>query len=712
MNSDPLLNALIALGKQHSRPVNLDAAIAGLPLQEGKLTPTLFVRAAGNVGLEAKIVQRKLSEIPNGLLPAVLLLEGDTVAVVMERGKSKAKVMYADTGFGAEEVDLKDLSKDHTGYSILVKPAYKFEARSSFGEKDRPQSWFWGTLWRFRSFYGRMALATVVINLLALTSSIFVMNVYDRVVPNKAVDTLYVMATGALVAFGFDFLLKSLRSFFVDRAGHRIDVIMGSSLFEQVLSLRYGSKPESAGALASQARSYESLKEFFTSATIAAIVDVPFVFLFVGVVFMLGGPVAIPMIAGIILSLSIGLIMQAPLGRAVARSYQASNQRHALFVESINSLETVKASRAESHLQSKMEEAVHVSAKADSQSKWYSQLAVNLTGFIQHLVSMGIVLVAFYQVLGENMSMGAMIACVILCGRGMAPIGVLASLLTRFQQSRRSLKGLNDIMELPSENQSSGSGVTLPNFIPSVTLSDVTFSYPGENSIPAVKGLNLTIEPGERVALLGKIGSGKSTLIRLLEGLYQADSGRVEIAGLDINQIEPAELRRHLGYATQQASLFYGTLRSNLTIGNPWVAEEKLWWALETSGLADFVKSNPQGLDLPVSEGGGSLSGGQRQSVCLARALVEEPSMLLLDEPTSAMDPATERIFTSNLSEYLCDDSETESRTLILATHRASLLPMVSRVIVLDGGQIVADGPRQEVIQSLNTKSQETQSAA
>jgi len=646
------------------------------------------------------MVKKKLSALPNALLPAILLLENNAAVVLTGIENGEAKLIFPESGHGTGTMSVSELEQHYTGYAVLARPSYEFEGRASFSEEKKSKSsWFWGTLWRFRSFYGRMAIATVVVNLLALTSSIFVMNVYDRVVPNQATETLYVLAIGAFIAFGFEFLLKGLRAFFVDRAGHRIDVIMGSALFEQVLNIRYGSRPESAGALASQARAYENLKEFFTSATVAAIVDVPFVFLFVGVVYMLGGIVAIPMLVGIFLCLGIGLIMQIPLGRAVASSYQASNQRHALFVEAVNSMETVKASRAEGFLQTKMEQSVNVSARADGQAKWYSQLAINLTGFVQHMVSMAIVMVAFYQIIGENMTMGAMIACVILAGRGMAPIAVLSSLLTRFQQSRRSLKGLNEIMALPSDQDGSSAPSSLAEFEPSVKVSGVGFTYPGESNQAAVQSLDLTIEPGERVALLGKIGSGKSTIIRMLAGLYAPSTGRIEISGLDINQMAAAELRKNVGYATQDCTLFYGTLRSNLTIGDPFASNEDIWWSLETAGLADFVKGHPQGLDMPVSEGGSSLSGGQRQAICLARSLMSRPGLLLLDEPTSAMDPGTERQFTTAFKDYLVKSG---NHTLIAATHRASLLPLVERVIVLDSGRIVADGPRDEVIQSLN----------
>ena len=654
-----MVNALVCLGKFHGKAVNVPSAVSGLPVKDGLLTPQLFLRAAKRCGLEARIVRRSLKSISDAVLPAVLLTEDNGAAVLVSRPeRRKNELVFCDTGAGGGAVSDKQLKDMYSGYAILVKPVYEFESRSTFTTTKRPQSWFWGTLFSFRSFYARVILATIIINLFALTSSIFVMNVYDRVVPNQAYETLWVLAIGALVAYSFEFILKSLRTFLVDRAGHRADLVMGSSLYEQILAMRYSSRPASAGALASQARAYESLREFFTSATIAALVDLPFVFLFAGVVFLLGGVTALPMVVGAVLAISVAILLQLPLSRAVEKSYQASTQRHALFVETLNALETVKASRAESALQSRMEECVQISAKAEGKSRWYSQLALNFTAFVQHMVSISIVIVAFFQILGENMTMGAMIACVILSGRGMAPLAMVASLLTRLQQSRRALQGLNEIMATPREREESKPKISVPDFQPSVGLSGVSFTYPESQGSYALRDLQLQIEPGERVAILGRIGSGKSTLLRLLMGFYELTEGRIDVSGIDLRQIEPSDLRRNIGYMPQDPMLLYGTLRHNLTIGSPWVEDDRIWASLDRAGLGDFVRSHPAGLDLNISEGGRSLSGGQRQAVYLARGLIEEPSLLVYDEPTAAMDYNSEQLLIQNLGEYLGENNE------------------------------------------------------
>ncbi|MEM7697229.1 MAG: type I secretion system permease/ATPase [Verrucomicrobiota bacterium] len=696
--SDTLLEALEFFGKVHARPINRQGVLQGLPIADGVLTPDLFARAAARSGFETKMIRRPLRKLSNATMPMVLLLKNNEACIVQSVASDQADVVVLTSGASRQMVSRKQLEQAYSGIAILVKPTFRFEKRSDFNPKTLGNNWFWGTLWKFRSFYSRVALASLVTNFLALASSLFVMNVYDRVVPNQALDTLIVLAIGVIVAYVFEFMLKTVRAFFVDRAGQRIDMILGSEIFGRILGMRYGDRPVSAGTMANQARSYETLRDFFTSATVAALVDLPFIFLFVGVIFLLGGPmVCIPLVAGVALALLIGVIMQIPISRAVGDSYQASNQRQALVVEGIQALETIKSTRSESQLQARMEEAVKVASRSEIKSRAYSQLAMNSTAFITHLVSTGIVIFAFFEVVNENLTMGAMIACVILTGRAMAPMAMVASLLTRLQQSRRSLAGLNQIMDMQMErDDATASYISVAEFEPSIHAHDLKFSYDPESD-PVINGINVRIEPGERVALLGRIGSGKSSLLRLLNGLYNPTDGRIDVSGIDVRQLDPAELRSHIGYVQQDATLLYGTLRSNLTAGCPWIDDPSILEALRIAGLADFIRTLPRGIDHVVSEGGRSLSGGQRQALAVARAVIEEPDLLIFDEPTSSMDTATERRMLASLNEYLKTE---EKRTLVVATHKRSVLSIVDRVIVMDTGRIIADGPRDKIMKS------------
>jgi len=696
-SDDPLLAALIFFGKLHSRAVNAAGAVQGLPLVDGRLTPSLFPRAASRCGFESRLVHRSLKGIHPATLPVVLILH-DNEAVILTSlpKKGDAEMIVLSSGSGVQKISRGELEKAYSGIAIFVKPSYEFEKRSDFNAKTLGKNWFWGTLWRFKSFYARVCLSSLVINILALASSIFVMNVYDRVVPNEAVDTLYVLAIGVLIAYLFEFGLKTLRTFFVDRAGHRIDLILGSEIYSRILGMRYNDRPASSGALASQARSYESLREFFTSATVAALADLPFVVIFAGVIFLLGGFfVAIPVLTGLALAFLVGVLMQIPINRAVAQSYHSSNQRQALFVEGIQALEQIKATRSESEMQARMEETLHVSSKAEVKSRGYSHLAMNLTSLFQSLVSTAIIIAAFYQVSEEKMTMGAMIACVMLSGRAMAPMALVASLLTRLQQSRRSLMGLNQIMEMPVERDERGARyLSVNSFQPDLRLENLRFAY-SPDSQPVLDGINLSIKAGERVAILGRVGSGKSSLLRMLMGLQSPSDGLISISGIDIRQFDPADLRRRVGYVSQDLRLLYGSLRSNLKAGCPWVDDAALLKAIETVGLAGFIRSLPRGIDQPVSEGGQSLSGGQRQSIAIARALIEEPELLIFDEPTSAMDQQSEMYFLGKLDQYLREDP---LRTLVVATHKRSVLAVVNRVVVIENGKVVADGPKDEVI--------------
>ncbi len=696
---DPLLNALSFFGKFHSRPVNSLGAVQGLPLVEGKLTPELFCRAAAQCGFESKLVKRSLGELHGATLPVLLILNSNDSVILTKKENGSgamAEVVVLSTGNGSEQLPLVTLEESYSGMAILVKPEYQFENRSDFNSKTVGRHWFWSTLWSFKSFYARVGLATLMVNILALVSSIFIMTVYDRVVPNKAVDTLMVLSIGVGGAYLFDFALKMLRGYFVDRAGHRIDMKLGSELYARMLGMKFGNRPSSAGSLASQARSYESLREFFTSATMAALIDLPFMYLFVFVIYLLGGAmVVVPLLAGIGLTLFIGFLMQIPISRAVNNSYHSANQRQALVVEGIQALETIKTTRSESELQARMEESVRISAKNDGVSRAFSQLALNSTGLISQLVTVLVVIMAFYRVMEGELTMGAMIACVMLTGRAMAPMAMVASLLGRIQQSRRALKGLDQIMTMPVERGEAESPyISVDRFRPEFRASDAKFSY-SDSSEPVVKGVSFDIKPGERVAILGRIGSGKSTLLRMLMGLYHPTEGRIDVSGIDLRQLDPITLRLNTGYVPQNPTLLYGTIRSNLKAGCPWVTDTEMLKAAERAGLMEFIRALPDGVEYKVSEGGQTLSGGQRQALAVARALVEEPKLLVLDEPTSAMDLASEKRLLTCLNEYLSFD---DSRTLVIATHKRSVLALVDRIIVMDGGKIIADGPRDTVL--------------
>ena len=696
---DPLLECLVTLGKIHHRPLSKEALITGMPLVENRLTPKLFLRTAANAGFSSRIVKRSLAKIPNLALPAVLVLNNNQALILVERkSDDTCRVILPETGSGETTVKTSEIEKDYSGAVIFIKPEFDFDSQSeSSSESINAKNWFWGTLWKYRKIYFNVIIAAVFINIFAIAGSLFVMNVYDRVIPNNATDTLWVLASGICIVYVFDFLLKSLRGLLIDKAGKNADVLMSTFIFQRVMGIKMQSKPNSSGSFANQVKGYESLREFFTSASLTTLIDLPFVCLFILFIGYIAGWVALIPCAAIALIIGLGATMHIPLKRAAEKAHGASAQKHAILVEAINGFETIRGLSAAGSFQKRMEDSLGKMAKSEVTSRRYSSLASNFTVFVTQMVSVIIIVVSVYRIQAGEMSMGALIGCTILTGRAMAPIGQVAALLSRLQGSLVSLSGLNDLIKLPQEREEGRDYIRKPDFEPRISFNDVTFSYTPE-SVPALVNASFKIEPGERVAILGRVGSGKSTLLRLILGFYPSTGGMITINDTDIRQMDPADLRRKLGYIGQDNLLFQGSLKSNVMIGAPWMEEAAMIEAASLSGVERFVSKHPLGYDLQVGERGELLSGGQRQAVNIGRALLNKPSLLVMDEPTSAMDANAERDFISNMERY----SKEGNRTLILSTHKPSMLKLADRIIVMDQGKIAADGPKTDVMRQLS----------
>jgi ATP-binding cassette, subfamily C, bacterial LapB len=692
---DPLLDALVALTHLLERPASPEALTAGLPLAEGRLTPEMAVRAAERAGLAARLVRRSLGGIVEATLPCVLLLEGREACVLVRRlpGGLLAVVM-PETGQGVVEMPEEEVARRHQGLVLFARPAIGFAQRERELAPERSRHWFWGTLWRSWPIYGEVLLAAVLINCFALASPLFVMNVYDRVVPNQAIETLWVLAIGAVTVFAFDFLLRTLRGYFVDSAGRVADVKLASRIFEQVLGIEMASRPPSAGAFASHLREFESLREFFTSATITTLVDLPFVLFFILVIWFLGGPIALVPAVAVPAVIVVGLAMQIPLNRVVRRTFKEAAQKHGILVEAINGLETLKSVGAEGRMQGSFERFVGATARSATTARLLSAIAVNFATTAASLVTIGVVVFGVYQIAEGLMTVGALVACTIIAGRAMAPLGQVAGILTRFHQAKTALEALNQVMALPVERPPHAAFLHRPELRGEIAFRDVTFAYPGQK-LPALAGVSFKIAAGERVGLVGRVGSGKTTIEKLVLGLYRPGSGSVLVDGTDLRQIDPADLRRNVGCVPQDVLLFQGTLRENIALGAPHAEDAQILRAATLAGVEDFARRHPQGYDLPVGERGEALSGGQRQAVAIARALLLDPPILVLDEPSSAMDNGAEARLKARLAQIL------PGRTLLLVTHRASMLSLVDRLIVMDGGKVVADGPKDEVLKAL-----------
>jgi ATP-binding cassette, subfamily C, bacterial LapB len=693
--ADPLLGALVVLTKHYGRPHSVNALRSGLPLEDNRLTPGLFVRAAARAGLSARVNKRALEDIPEMVLPAVLLLNERDVCVLLNRtvenGVPMAEVVFPQSGGGVDKAPLESIEQLYEGYAIFVKPDYGLKHRVENDEVETAGSWFWDTLTKFWPTYSQVLLAAVLINLFALASPLFVMNVYDRVVPNHAEETLWVLAIGVSIVIFFDFILKTLRAYFVDNTGKRIDVLLSSKIFEQVLNIKLHARPESSGAFANRLREFESLREFFSSAVMVAMVDFPFIFLFLIIIYMIGGVVVVAPALAVPLVLATGVILQWPLRRAISKEIDQKSQKHGVILETIGALETVKSLGAESRMQGDWERFVGRAAKTSLGARLIAGVGIHFSQTAMQLVTVGVILLGVYQIIQGEMTVGGLIACTIISGRAMAPLGQVAMLLSRYNQAMVALDSLNDIMHLPVEREPNKMFLSRPDVEGDIKFNHVTFAYPG-GDVTAINDVSFHIKPGEKVAFIGPIGSGKTTISRLVSGLYDPAEGSVLLDNTDLRQIDPSDVRSHIGIVMQEVILFQGSVRDNIAMGAPFADDSMILEAAKLAGVHEFVSRHPQGYDWVVGERGQALSGGQRQAIGLARALITNPRILILDEPTSMMDMQAEKLFMHRLGTVLAD------KTMILITHRPTLLSLVNRVVILGDGKIIKDESRDDVL--------------
>jgi ATP-binding cassette subfamily C protein LapB len=711
---DPLLECLQLMAGFYGRRISVNGLIAGLPIPRAGITPTLFVRAAERADLSARLVSKTLPALaiaPN--LPCILVLEGGQACVLKEIKRSKGgsaiqknkgkTVLAGDTVFSVSfpetyeettDLPMKELMAIYAGNCFFVRPTSRVDDRAGPSMIEQGRDWFWSALKANKSIYMEVVLGALFINIFALASPLFTMNVYDRVVPNNATDTLWVLAVGISIAYFFDFLLKNMRSMFLDIAGRRADVRISSSIFEQVLGMKLAQRPGSAGVLTSNMREFETLREFFTSATMVTLIDLPFALMFVVVMYILGGPVALVPAIIMPIVIAIGFYYQGKLKKIIQSSMAESALKNALLFEAVTGLETIKVQAAESHTQRRWEELTEKASFTSVKIRKISSHAMHWSMLFQQMASVAIIIVGTYQIVEGNMTMGALIACVILSGRALAPLGQVAGLLTRLNQSKESLAQLDDLMSKDVERPKGKHFISLPQAKGRVELRDVVFHYP-DQSVPALNKLNLVINPGEHIGIIGAVGSGKTTLQRLLMNLYEPDSGTIMLDETDVRQVDPGDLRRNIGVVQQRPQLFYGSVRENITMGHETAPERAVLRSAELSGVMEFLRDTQHGLDTPVGERGEALSGGQQQAIAVARALLYDPPVMILDEPTASMDPASENRLLRRL-EVL-----TKNRTVILITHKGAMLNLVDRLILMDRGKILADGPKDKIIDRL-----------
>ncbi len=695
---DPLLACLVELTRLHGRPSTHAALTAGLPLDKGNLTPSLFARAAARAGLSSRVLRRALDEIDDVVLPAVLLLKGDQACVLLgwNKTRDKALLLFPETGQGEVELPYEELLGRYLGIAIFARPRFMFDARTPEVGKVAQRHWFWGALLEQSGVYRDVIWAAFLINLFALAMPLFSMNVYDRVVPNNATDTLWVLALGIFLIFGIDFMVRLLRGYFVDLASARIDLSLSATLMERVLGMRLEAKPASVGSFASNLRSFESVRDFIASSTVTALIDFPFALIFLLVMAWIAWPLIFIPIVGLVFGLIYAYVVQHKMFELTEMTYRAGAMRYATLVESLTALETIKTQGAEGVVQRKWESTSAFLSRIAVQTRLLSASATNGAAIITQVVNILLIVAGVYLIHERMLSMGGLIAVTMLGGRAMAPLGQAVGMLLQFQNARMSLETLEKLMATPVERPENQSFIHRPELKGEIEFREVTFSYPGQGE-PALQNVSLHIAPGEHVVILGRTGSGKTTLQKLMLGLYQPSAGVIRIDGIDLRQLDPADLRRNAGFVGQEAMLFFGTLRENIAVGAPFADDAAVVLAADVAGLTQFVNRHPKGFDMPIGERGDSLSGGQRQQVAIARAVLMDPSILIFDEPTSAMDFSTESAFKARLAQFAAH------RTMVIVTHRTSMIDLATRIIVVDEGRIVADGPRDKVIEALQS---------
>jgi len=714
-SKDPLLESLVIFTKLYNRPFSAEALVADLPVEPGRITPRLFsleskgsksafARAAKRAGFSSKLVNYSFSDISPLLLPIILVLKGNKenekacILTEISPDKKHAKIILPEVGEGENWIKVEDLEREYINFAFLLKPEHHYKDAHKRILKHEEHHWFWGTLGYSRGIYMDVIIASFLINLFVMASPIFTLNIYDRVVPNNAIDTMWVFASGIFVIYVFDIVLKFLRSYFLENAAKKSDIIMSSIIYEHVLNLKIASKPRSVGSFASNLKDFDSIRGFFTASSIATIIDLPFSIIFLFIVYIIGDwLVVIPLISALIIIIYSSIVAR-PMRHSIESTYEASARKNAVLIESLTALETIKALGISGHSQWKWEEATGDVAQKGLKSKILSNSISTFVNFVVQLNTVAMVIGGVYAIGEKSLSMGGLIAVVMLGSRMLAPLGQVASLIANFQQTKTAYSAINSIMQLGVEREEAKKFVARPSFKGKIEFSHVSFIYP-DTEKKILDDISFIIKPGETVGIIGTNGSGKTTIEKLILGLYEPTEGSILVDGIDIKQIDPADLRRNISYVPQDVVLFQGTLKDNIILRSPDASDADILHVAKLSGVDSFADIHPMGYDMPIGERGDGLSGGQKQAICLARAFIHEAPIVLLDEPTNSMDSTHEKNFIRGIKLYKTN------RTTILISHKNTLLSITQRLILMDKGKIVLDGTYDNVTKQLNTPS-------
>ncbi len=690
--SDPLIEAIGELAKRYGiafSPGRLDSLARN---SAGRLPFHQAGTAIEQAGLDFDQHDYKRLPTRESEYPALISRGNGNVGVVQE-ARGGELLLWTPEDREAKWLPRDEVMTDYTGgfLSVFGDPDSLREQEAPWHKKVR-HHWFWGELRKERKAFRPVLVASAIINLLALSLPLFSMNVYDRVIPNKAVSTLWVLGIGVLLAFAMEFVLRRARTNVIDEIGRRLDIKLSQKIFGRVLSLPLAARQGNTGALAARVSEYAVVRDFFASTTIVLMVDLAFLVLFVAVIAYIAGWLALVPLTAICLMAAAGFYLQRKVADA-ARDAQADHGlQQTVLVESVAGMETLKSMAGERAMMGRWYNLAEIGSQSQKRLKQIQSTAVGLAQSFQQITSISLIIGGYYLFSAGVITMGAIIAIVMLASRSLAPAGQIAFLLTRFRQARTTLESIEKLFEVQDERRLGASSMPTSVRKATLKLEECSFTYP-DAPVPALDRMNLTIKPGERIALIGRVASGKSTLGRLICGLYQPTDGAFLVNGIDSRQFRPQDLRSAFRFVGQDASLFTGSIKDNLSLGAPGVDDERLFEALRMSGADEFLARDDSGFDRAVGEQGRRLSGGQRSFLALARAFVSPCELLFLDEPTGAMDAQTERQFVNRVKESLSAE-----QTLVISTHRPALFDLAERIIVLDKGRVVADGPKAEIL--------------
>lgn len=703
---DPLLQCLALFTQLYHKPFSAQSLAAGLPIPpygstqalfDLKQSKGLFSRAALKAGLKSTLVTKKLDDISSLQLPMILLLNNNQACILdsFEDNYATCKVILPAQEAVQEKVSFEKLNKEYTGFAFLIKRPFVYNEHDSLTLELKSKHWFWDTLKLSKPFYKDVLNASLLINLFVLASPLFTMSVYDRVIPNNAKETLWIFASGVVIIYILDTFLKFARTILLERAGKKSDVIMSSMIFEKVMDLQLSSHPKSVGSFASNLKDFDMIRSFLTNATITVLVDLPFAFLFLFVIWYIGGwMVAIPA-AMMFFILAYTFFMRPMLNESIEESHKASAAKSSILIEALQNIETLKTLGVTGHMQWAWEEASGEIAQKSFKSRLISTSISTITGFLLQLTTVLLVIAGVYLIAAHELSMGGLIAIIIISSRTVAPMGQAATLVSNYSDAKAAYDVINNIIAQPSERPDGKKFINRDTLTGNIEFKDVSFVY-NDHSSQALSKISLSIKEKEKVAIIGRIGSGKSTISKLLLHLYEPQEGSILIDGIDIKQVDPLDLRKNISYVAQDVTLFKGSVKDNILYRSSRVGDEQMLRASIVSGADEFIKKHPLGYEMPIGERGMGLSGGQRQSIAVARALLFESPIVLMDEPTNAMDQLSEKRLIQNLKSYI------EDKTAIFITQKNTIFELVDRIIVLHEGKIYLDGPKDVVLAKLS----------